>query len=208
MAKLESICLGNDKKRLQSASGYLNNPYKNSQTALQQLTAGQISKLQLRWHPYALKEYRITVSCSDSWADTPWAKGYGDDSNCTIQLLKNRPPLMVVRSWEKKLFFCSAGATSDRSRQLRRQDRATPLTLWTLLSASTLSTWSSWVFDLGLCPLCNSSMVGSRCFYFASKRLIKIFWGFSLGFLVYSQLCIALVLYPKLATAITCRAQI
>ena len=33
MLKHESICLGNGKKRLQSASGYPNNSYKNTQTA-------------------------------------------------------------------------------------------------------------------------------------------------------------------------------
>ena len=74
MAKLESICLGNGKNGCRARPATSTTPTKTPKQPLQQLTADQISKLQLRWHPYALKEYRITVSCSDSWADTPWAK--------------------------------------------------------------------------------------------------------------------------------------
>ena len=74
MAKLESICLGNGKNGCRARPATSTTPTKTPKQPPQQLTADQISKLQLRWHPYALKEYRITVSCSDSWADTAWAK--------------------------------------------------------------------------------------------------------------------------------------
>ena len=66
MAKLESICLGNGKNGCRARPATSTTPTKTPKQPLQQLTADQISKLQLRWHPYALKEYRITVSYSDS----------------------------------------------------------------------------------------------------------------------------------------------
>ena len=90
MAKLESICLENGKNGCRARPATSTTPTKTPKQPLQQLTADQISKLQLRWHPYALKEYRITVSCSDSWADMPWAKWLrkkneiGLRSTCTI----------------------------------------------------------------------------------------------------------------------------
>ena len=65
LAKLESICLGNGKKRLQSASGYLNNPYKNSQTA--PTTTHGRSNQQASAEMTPLRPQRVPNHCQLQW---------------------------------------------------------------------------------------------------------------------------------------------
>ena len=71
MAKLASICLGNGKKRLQSASGYLNNPYKNSQTAPTTTHGRSNQQASAEMTPLRPQGDSVAVTL----ADTPWAKG-------------------------------------------------------------------------------------------------------------------------------------
>ena len=72
--------LGKWQKRLQSASGYLNNPYKNSQTAPTTTHGRSNQQASAEMTPLRPQGVPNHCSCSDSWADTPWAKGHGESS--------------------------------------------------------------------------------------------------------------------------------
>ena len=92
--------------------------------------------------------------------------------------------------------------TADHAHErFHLQSLLAPLTLWTLLSASTLTTWSSCAFDFKLCSLCwpwlHSKMVASRCspLLHLSGWLGSSEWdvGISLG----SSICTANHLYSS-----------
>ena len=65
IAKLESICLGNGKNGCRARPATSTTPTKTPKQPLQQLTAA-IQQASAEMTPLRLKEYRITVSCSDS----------------------------------------------------------------------------------------------------------------------------------------------
>ena len=68
MSKHESICLGNGKNGCRAHPATPTTPTKTAKQPLQQLTADQISKFQLRWHPWPFQVSPV----SSRWTHLSW----------------------------------------------------------------------------------------------------------------------------------------